>query len=303
MDTPRGIEQKDLRDRMGAGTDLILLDVRLKEDFDEQHIPGATNACVFEVAFLENVTAAVSDPGATIVVYGTSEKSHASRVAAEKLCRQGYANVYDYRGGVAEWFHRPAARPSPRAANGEYTVDPGRSRVLWTGRNLGGQHDGAIAIDTGALCVCDGLVAHAAIVLDMDRITCADIADPAINRVLIDHLRSDDFFDTAMFPAAKVVISRAQALPDSSRGLPNTLVTAELTLKGVTEGLEFPAIVGTNADGDLVLNAHFDFDRTRWNVTYGSGRLFENLGMHLVNDHISIQVVLVASPDRRSASP
>jgi hypothetical protein len=34
--------------------------------------------------------------------------------------------------------------------------------------------------------------------------------------------------------------------------------------------------------------AHFDFDRTRWNVIYGSSRFFEHLGMHLVFDLISI---------------
>jgi len=303
MDMIRVIDQDDLRDRMSTGTDLVLLDVRLKEDFDEQHIPGAESACVFEVAFLENAASAIADPEVKIVVYGTSGKSLASRVAAEKLRRQGYANVYDYRAGVAEWFGRPASRPSTPMADGAYTVDVGRSRILWTGRSLAGQHDGAIAINKGALRVRDGRIEHAAVVLDMHRITCTDIADPAINRVLIDHLQSDDFFDTALFPTAKVVISRTQPLPDSSRGLPNTFVTAELTLKGVTDGLECPAVVETNADGNLVLNAHFDFDRTRWNVTYGSGRLFENLGMHLVNDHISMQVVLVAAHDGPSASP
>ena len=288
---------------MSTGTDTVLLDVRLKEEYDEQHIPGAESACVFEVAFLENAASAISGPDATIVVYGTSDQSLASRVAAEKLCRQGYANVYDYRAGVTEWFNRPARRQSTPVTDGEYTVEVGRSRVMWTGRNLAGQHEGAIAITKGALRVRDGLIEHATIVLDMDQITCTDIADPAINRVLIDHLQSDDFFDTALFPTAEVVISRTQSLPDSSRGLPNTLVTAQLVLKGTTDGLEFPAVVGTNADGDLVLNAHFDFDRTRWNVTYGSGRLFENLGMHLVNDHISMQIVLVAAQDGQSASP
>jgi rhodanese-related sulfurtransferase len=44
----------------------------------------------------------------------------------------------------------------------------------------------------------------------------------------------------------------------------------------------------------LVSEAHFDIDRTRWNVIYGSTRFFENLGMHLVFDLISFQVRIVA---------
>ena len=50
-----------------------------------------------------------------------------------------------------------------------------------------------------------------------------------------------------------------------------------------------------DAEGRFVAQAHFDFDRTLWNVVYGSGRLFEKLGMHLVNDLISLQLKIVAS--------
>jgi len=36
----------------------------------------------------------------------------------------------------------------------------------------------------------------------------------------------------------------------------------------------------------------FGLDRARWNVLHGSGKLFENLGKHLVNDLISFQFQL-----------
>ena len=51
----------------------------------------------------------------------------------------------------------------------------------------------------------------------------------------------------------------------------------------------------TNTDDHgLIAEAHFDIDRTRWNVIYGSTRFFEHIGMHLVFDLISFQVKLVA---------
>jgi hypothetical protein len=43
-------------------------------------------------------------------------------------------------------------------------------------------------------------------------------------------------------------------------------------------------------DGSVSIEAHFDLDQTRWNVLYGSSRLFEHLGMHLVYDLISIEL-------------
>ena len=46
-------------------------------------------------------------------------------------------------------------------------------------------------------------------------------------------------------------------------------------------------------DQSLVAEANFDIDRTRWNIVYGSGKFFEKLGMHLVNDLVSIQLKIV----------
>jgi hypothetical protein len=51
---------------------------------------------------------------------------------------------------------------------------------------------------------------------------------------------------------------------------------------------------GSQEDGTLKAQAALDIDRTLWNVCYGSGRLYERLGMHLVNDLISIELFIVA---------
>jgi hypothetical protein len=64
-------------------------------------------------------------------------------------------------------------------------------------------------------------------------------------------------------------------------------------MRGVTEELGFPAVVAAKGDA-LALDAHFDLDRTCWNVNYGSGKLYDDLGMHLVNDDVSLQVRLIA---------
>ena len=66
-----------------------------------------------------------------------------------------------------------------------------------------------------------------------------------------------------------------------------------LELRGVRTEIRFPATASTLPGSEVVLEAHFDIDRTRWAVIYGSSRFFEHLGRHLVFDLISIQLRIV----------
>ena len=78
--------------------------------------------------------------------------------------------------------------------------------------------------------------------------------------------------------------------------IPLVLIKGHLNLKGMKAQLDFMATITTSAEKDLLLEAHFDFDRTKWGVIYGSTRFFEHLGMHMVFDPITIQIRIVASP-------
>ena len=57
-------------------------------------------------------------------------------------------------------------------------------------------------------------------------------------------------------------------------------------------------IIAPQNDGTLKAQASLDLYRTLWGVCYGSGRLYERLGMHLVNDLTVSSCSL--SPGRRS---
>ena len=52
--------------------------------------------------------------------------------------------------------------------------------------------------------------------------------------------------------------------------------------------------IQTGKGNAIALQANFDIDRTRWGVNYGSGKLYERLGMHLVNDLVTLQVHVLA---------
>lgn len=75
---------------------------------------------------------------------------------------------------------------------------------------------------------------------------------------------------------------------------PNIKIKGKLELRGLKKDLSFTATVNPLADGGITAEAHFDFDRTKWKVIYGSSRFFKGLGMHLVFDLISIQMRILA---------
>lgn len=85
-----------------------------------------------------------------------------------------------------------------------------------------------------------------------------------------------------------------QHIVGATPGTPDHRVSGELTIKGVTRQISFPSTIVPQDDGSLKAQAFFDIDRTDWNICYGSGRLFEKLGMHLVHDRIDIELFIVA---------
>ena len=278
----------------------VLIDVRLPEDHAAGKLPGAAGNCVFEVAFLDRMPelAAKERP---VCVYGEDAESLESRVAAEKLARQGYREVLDFRGGLSEWkaagFEvEPTggdAPDTPSLRDGSYPLDLAESRVLWTGRNLLNRHDGSLKLKSGEVEIARGQLAGGSFVFDMQDMACSDLAGDPLHEVLIAHLLSDDFFEVETYPEASFRITAADSLEDASPGSPDTRIRGVLHLKGTDGGVEFLATTGITGEGKLAAQAAFTIDRTRWNVIYGSGKFFRSLGGHLVNDLIEIQLRIV----------
>ncbi len=287
-------------DLHAAAAHAHILDVRLSDDFDCCHIPGAANNCVYEVAFKERLKEHAPDPQAFICLYGQSDASHEAPMAAEKLKREGFADVRLLQGGLDAWKQaglpvegKGAELPQPLPPQGRKEIDLQESRLEWTGRNLLNKHSGKIALKSGHLTFDKGTVTGGEIVIDMNAITCDDLQGNPLHDVLIHHLRSDDFFDTDVHPEARIAICKALPTAGGTPGSPNLQVQADLTLKGITAPVEFTASAGLDDQGRPAAQAAFAIDRTRWNVLYGSGRFFARLAGHLVNDLIDLQIRLV----------
>jgi rhodanese-related sulfurtransferase/polyisoprenoid-binding protein YceI len=293
------ITQQELLVRL---PDLKLIDVRLADGFAGGHLPGANNNCVFEVAFLDRMSELIPDRNEPICVYGFDETSHESRMAADKLHRAGYTNVHDFRGGFTTWQQAGNATESAGSTPdisvepliGTRPVDTAESLIEWTGRNLGNKHWGTLTLKAGTVQFAAGKPTGGSLTIDMNSITDLNLEESPLRKILEDHLKSDDFFDVERFPEAVVELSDIAEIADASVGTPNLRIKGAMTMKGVTDEIEFLASAHCNADGQWIAQANFDFDRTKWNVIYGSGRFFRNLGMHVVNDLISLQLKIVA---------
>lgn len=294
------ISPVELKAWMDEGRPFKLVDVLTDDAFSHRRLPGAVNACVYEVTFVENLAAAGVRPDDVIVVYGESTETRDADAAATKLMRRGFRRVYALAGGLAGWkeaelpLEGPGTEPADHVCpppDGTYKVDTSASVIEWTGRNALGRHTGTLRLEDGVMRLEGGRVGGE-FLIDLTSLANTDLEDPTLAEMLVQHLLSDDFLFAERFPKAHFRIEQAEALPGVSPGAVNCHLRGELELRGRIEPLAFPATLSTLEDG-IAAEAHFDLDRTRWGLDYGSGKLFRHLGKHLVHDAVSLQIRLV----------
>ncbi len=294
------ISCKEFLARKAAGA--VAIDLMTPEDYASCHVTGANNACMYEMVFLDRIAELIPGHDTELLLYDASGTSRAAETARERLIQAGYPHVFILEGGLAGW--RSAGMPvetgdltvvaEPETQDGTYQVDVEKSRVEWIGRNLNNRHFGRIDIQAGELVIRGGVVSEGSIVLDMSSITNLDVQDPDWRDLLISHLKSEDFFAVERFPSASFRLTGWEWQEGASPGTPNGIVTGDLTIRDVVRPITFPATMAPQADGGIKAHAAFDLDRTLWNVCYGSGKLFERLGMHLVHDIISLELFILA---------
>lgn len=290
----------ELHSLLNASPAPLLLHVLPEEVFAAQRIPGSCNACVYEMAFLDQVAALIAGKDQPVIVYGAGADSNDAATALVKLTAAGYTNVTAFGGGLAAWrgdglpVESDGPLPSSPALSGSFRVDTAQSVIRWTGRNLFNHHHGTVKLAGGTIELNDSQLVSACFSVAMDSIACEDLVDSTWNEMLLRHLRSDDFFDVAQYPTAAFVAVSIEPLPACTDGTPNYLLRGRFTLRGITQPIEFPVLVAS-ADGQrLTAQGVLDLDRTHFGSIYGSGKFFLFLGKHIVNDVIHLHVKLHA---------
>ncbi len=166
-------------------------------------------------------------------------------------------------------------------------IDPVASQVTWKGYKVTGGHEGTIGVESGTLDFEDGVLVGGAFAIDMASLANTDLDSESAAK-LEGHLKSEDFFGVDKYPTAKFNITNV-----TSRGLEGDYkVTGDLTIKSTTKEVKFNANV-VEEMGKYVATADINVDRSDFDVRYGSGSFFDNLGDKTIYDEFDLAIRLV----------
>ncbi|MBI3529081.1 MAG: rhodanese-like domain-containing protein [Betaproteobacteria bacterium] len=96
------MNREELRARIAANPDLILLEALPEKYYTDGHLPGALHMPHDRVR--ELVSRLIPDNNSEIVVYCASRTCQNSHIAANLLGQMGYRNVTVYGGGKQDWI-------------------------------------------------------------------------------------------------------------------------------------------------------------------------------------------------------
>ncbi len=155
------------------------------------------------------------------------------------------------------------------------------SKVTWKAYKVTGSHTGTIDLKSGALHFDGDKLTGGEFVVDMPTITVTDLEGEYKGK-LEGHLKSDDFFGVANHATSKLVFTKVEATGKNAYE-----VTGDLTIKGITKAVTFDlSVYGSKATASLKV------DRTNYDVKYGSGSFFDNLGDKTIYDEFDLVVDL-----------
>lgn len=163
-------------------------------------------------------------------------------------------------------------------------IDTTKSKLEWVATKVTGYHSGTVNISGGELNLQDSNITGGNFILNMNSIA---VTGPAgskeeNNNKLLGHLKSADFFDVNTNPEARFIISsvkpfsgtlnqedetRQESISKYKVPNPTHTISGNLTIKGVTKNIEFPARI-TNTGDALNAIAKFNIDRSQWNIVY-----------------------------------
>lgn len=169
-----------------------------------------------------------------------------------------------------------------------FKIDTQKSNVKWVGSKISGSsHEGNISITEGIISINHGKMVNAEFVVDLNTITCTDLkGEKAIS--LVNHLKNEDFFDVPNHPQARLKLIKASKTETGYN------ISAALTIKNKTQPVVFD-IEWTQRGTAALVSGILKFDRTKFDITYGSGNFFEDLADRAINDEVTLEFRVMAN--------
>lgn len=159
----------------------------------------------------------------------------------------------------------------------KFGFDQSASKVTWTGSKVTGKHDGGFGTFKGTVDVVDGSPEKSKVDVQIEAESLTSDTEK-----LTGHLKSPDFFDVKAHPKATFVSTEIKKGGD--KGASHT-VTGNLTIKGITKTISFPATVALTGDTANV-DAEFAINRRDFSLNYAG------MPNDLIRDEVVIKLVI-----------
>jgi len=199
------------------------------------------------------------------------------------------------------------AKEVDQSKTGEkWNLNVSDSKIEWIGTKVTGYHTGTVPLKNGEIYVSNGGVTGGKIVMDVANMNVSGpkAVDSTSNNKLLVHLKSADFFDVSTYPDATfeftnvkpysggpvkdTVDERQKEIDEYKVTDPTHLVSGNLTMKGVTKNIEFPARI-TISGNTAEAVAKFNINRKDWGIVY-KGKPDD-----LIRDEIHLGISIKAS--------
>jgi polyisoprenoid-binding protein YceI len=166
-------------------------------------------------------------------------------------------------------------------------VNTDTSVITWKGYKVLGSHTGTISLKSGELMMQDGALTGGSFIIDMGTINCTDLTGEYKGK-LEGHLKSGDFFGVEKYNTAQFIITQVV-----SRGTAGSYkISGNLTIKETTKPVRFNVQI-TEEEGQKVATGEVTIDRSDFDIRYGSGSFFDNLGDNTIYDEFDLAIRLV----------
>lgn len=164
------------------------------------------------------------------------------------------------------------------------------SDIHWWGYKIAktkaSSHDGTLSLRDGQIQLKNNKVVGGIFVLDMTSINATDLTGEAKGN-LEHHLKNGDFFEVEKYPTAQYQITSVKG--GTKKGF-NSTIYGNLTLKGKTAEVSFPANVIVDKTGVSITSDKFSFDRQVFGVTYKAA-----MRDVVIKDEIDLTVKVIAN--------
>lgn len=144
------------------------------------------------------------------------------------------------------------------------------SNVEWWGYKLAkteaSSHNGVVNLKSGYVIMKGNNIVGGTFSLDMNSINATDLTGEYQTK-LNNHLKNGDFFETDKFPQATYKITSVKK--SNNKAFPY-LVNGNLTAKGKTNPVSFPAKISLKNGVLNMVSDKFSFDRQKFGIAYAS---------------------------------